>query len=384
MSLDKPIRKPFIMYSCVENDFLIRRIDGNTRWEDTRGNQYSREEYEERLPFLNVRQLMISGKMKDTINGVALDPHEMNMNWSVFSFKPADMQTPDPGLWPLFESESGRASLEMPEDFFRITWRMEFIHARSNQIIEEKSRKFSAALYNRGFEFPALMVSGIPTTRKSCDEGYFIIDSRHQLFHLKMIKGDPYVKKVGLPEEIRFSHMACVDLRDKKYYAYLFDSKGDIHILTQEEYELVKLPVGNFHPEREELRIYGDLFHYNVILSGEGFVRDVVLDKEYAKVKEYSETWPVRAETGTGKWFAGLFPFQLNLADNNSNYHRFYFAFSGGFLWLIVSVLLMLIQIVHIRKRGKLIRHSWDLALIVVTGIFGFLAVNIFPNKFFR
>ena len=55
MALDKPIRKPFIMYSCIENDFLIRRIDGNTRWEDTRGNQYSREEYEELLPFLNVR-----------------------------------------------------------------------------------------------------------------------------------------------------------------------------------------------------------------------------------------------------------------------------------------------------------------------------------------
>lgn len=290
MALEKPIRKPFILYSCIENDFLIRRMDGKTLWEDTRGNQYSREEYEERLPFLNVRQLMISGKMKDTINGVALDPHEMNMNWSVFSYKPADMRTPDPGLWPLFESESGRANLEMPQDFFRITWRMEFIHAKSNKILEEKSRKFSAALYNRGFEFPALMVSGIPTTRKSCDEGYFIADSRHQLFHLKMIKGEPYVRKTDLPADVRFRFIACVDLRDKKYYAYLFDNKGDIHILTQDEYKLVKLPVGNFHPEQEELRIYGDLFHYNVIISGDGFVRDVVLDKEYSKITEYNET----------------------------------------------------------------------------------------------
>jgi hypothetical protein len=384
MALDKPIRKPFIMYSCIENDFLIRRIDGNTRWEDTHGNQYSREEYEERLPFLNVRQLMISGKMKDTINGVALDPHEMNMNWSVFSFKPADMQTPDPGLWPLIESESGRASLEMPEDFFRITWRMEFIHARSNQIIEDKSRKFSAALYNRGFEFPASMVAGIPTTRKSCDEGYFIIDSRHQLFHLKMIKGDPYVRKVDLPDEIRFRHMACVDLRDKKYYAYLFDSKGDIHILTQEEYKLVKLPVGNFHPEREELRIYGDLFHYNVILSGEGFIRDVVLDKEYDKVTEYNETWPVRAETASGLWFAGLFPFQLSLSDDNSNYHQFNFTFSKGFLWLSVSVVLLILHVIRIRKRRNFIGHVPDLVLILLTGIYGFIAVNIFQNKFFK
>lgn len=384
MAFDTPIRKPIVLYSCVENDFLIQRTGDKIVREDTRGNTYTREEYEERLPLFFMRQLMISGTMKDTINGVAMDVHEINMNRTFFNYQPTDLNTPDPGLWPLFESESGRANLEMPEDFFRITWRLEFINAKGNQISEEKSRKFSAALYNRGFEFPALMVAGIPTTRKSCDEGYFILDSHHQLFHLKMIKGEPYVKKAELPGEIRFSHIACVDFKDKKFYAYLFDNKGDIYILTQDEYELVKLPVGNFHPEKEELRIYGDIFHYNVIIGGNGFVRDVVLDKEYRKITEFNETWPVRAETTIGRWFAGLFPFQLSLSDDNSNYHNFYFSFSKGFIWLIVSVLLVIVQIVLIRKRGKLMGHVADLALILATGIFGFIAVNIFQNKFFK
>ena len=156
MALDQPIRKPFIMFSCIENDFMIQRSGEKIIREDTRGNTYTREEYEERLPFLYLRQLMISGTMKDTISGIAMDVHDINLNKSFFSFKPTDMLTPGPGLWPLFESESGRANIEMPEEFFRISWRMEFIHAKTNRISEEKSRMFSAALYKKGFEFPAV------------------------------------------------------------------------------------------------------------------------------------------------------------------------------------------------------------------------------------
>jgi hypothetical protein len=382
-SFDKPIRKPFIMYSCVENDFLILRTGEKNIREDTRGNTYTREQYEERLPFLYLRQLIVSGTMKDTIRGIAMDMHDINLNKSYIGFKPTDMVTPDPGVYPLFEAESGRANLEMPDDFFRITWRVDFIDARTNKILEEKSRLFSAALYNKGFAFPAEKIAGIPTTRKSCDEGYLIIDSKDQLFHLKMIKGNPFVKKVVLPDGLKFRHISCVDFKDKKYYAYLYDTEGDIYILTQDDYEIIKFPVGNFHPESEELKIYGDLFNYNIIITGEGFIRVVALDKEYLKVKEYNETWPVRAETKSGKLFASLFPAQISLTDGNSNFINFYLTLSKGLKWLIVSFVLMIVHFILARRRGKMIRHIPDFGIILVTGIYGFIAVNVFPNKFF-
>jgi hypothetical protein len=309
---------------------------------------------------------------------------DINLNRSFISFKPTDMVTPEPGVYPLLEAESGRANLEMPDDFFRITWRVEFIDARSNKIMEEKSRLYSAALYNKGFAFPARKISGIPTTRKSCDEGYLVIDSKDQLFHFKMIKGNPFVKKVVLPDGLKFKHILCVDFKDKKYYAYLYDTEGDIYILTQDDYELIKFPVGNFHPESEELKINGDLFNYHVIITGEGFIRVVILDKEFLKVKEYNETWLVRAETKTGKLFSFLFPGQISLTDENSNFINFYFTLSKGFKWLIVSILLMIVHFVLVRGRGRLIRHVADFGIILVTGIFGYIAVNIFPNKFYR
>ena len=60
---------------------------------------------------------------------------------------------------------------------------MEFIVARTNKINEEKSQLFTEALTAEGFIFPADIIAGLPTTRKSHDEGYFITDSEGTLFH---------------------------------------------------------------------------------------------------------------------------------------------------------------------------------------------------------
>ncbi len=446
MLFGQPVRTPFVMYSCVDDVFMIQRNDDPIVREDTRGNTYTREEYEEKLPLLYMRQLMLSGTMYDTIRGIPVDAREVNMARSTFRYKPADRYTPEPGLYPLLESESGRANLEMPEDYFRITWRMEFIDAKTNRVNEEKSQLFSAALYHKGFQFPALKIAGLPTTRKSCDEGYLVVDAAEQLFHVKMVKGKPYVRPVELPEGLRFEHISCVDFRDKLYYAYLIDKNGETWILTQDDYELVKLPAGSFNPASEDLRIYGDLFHYNMIFNGDGFIRVVVLDKDYAKVDEYNETWKTAIERPEGKAFTWLFPGELILADDNSNFLKFRFEGNPVVRWIWLSLVLAAVHFLLLLRRktlsprktasleeissspgsqnsliqplevslssaesrqdlqGEASDHSsaqsrsslkshpyrnnlWghvaDLAIVLLTGIFGFIAVRIFPNRFF-
>jgi len=261
---------------------------------------------------------------------------------------------------------------------------MEFIKADDNTIQEEKSRMFSAALYHEGFQFPAKMIAGLPTTRKSCDEGYFIVDTNDQLFHVKMIKENPYAVKIDLPEGLTFKHIGCVDFKDKEFYAYLFSNKNEIFVINQDTYDLVKLPVDGFIPEKCELNIFGDLFHYNVIIKSEGWIKDIVLDREFKKVDEYNEAWLKRAERKEGKIFASIFPAQLSMEDKNSSFISFYFEKSKGFNWLILNFVLVLVYVVILRNRkAKYKRHLVDLGIVTVTGLFGFIAVNFFPNKFF-
>lgn len=381
----EPIRAPFIQYSCIDNDFmLLRSGDGVVRC-NSKGDTFTREEYENKLPLMYTRQLLMNNTMPDSINGVEMDMHDISTNRSTFRVRPKEIHAPQPTLYPLFESQSGRANLEMPADFFRITWRMEFIDAESNTIDEEKSRMFSAVLYKRGFKFPAKSINGLPTTRKSCDEGYLVVDSKDQLFHVKLTKGLPFVKKVELPEGLKFRCIKCVDFKDKFYYAYLFSTENRVFVLTQYDYQLVKLDVENINPEENEIRIYGDLFNYNIISKGDGTITSQILDKDYKKVNEYKETWPVRNERTEGKIAQFLFPAQLKMTNSNSSFVRFFFETNKSFNWIILSLIFVAIQFFIIRKRKENIKNQIvDFGIIAVTGIFGFIAVNFFPNKFFK
>jgi len=383
--MEKPVIAPFVMYSCIDNTYMINRSTPTPTRHDTKGNKYTREEYERKLPMMFYMQLASSGTMPDSINGIEMDMHTLRKARSTYRYQPKGKNSPLPGIYPLFESESGRVNLEMPNDFFRIQGRMEFIDTKSNTIAEEKSNLFTAVLTRRGFEFPSKIIAGLPTTRKSCDEGYLVTDAKEQLFHLKMIEGKPYVKKVALPANLSFQWIECVDFSNKLYYAYLISATNEIYVLMQDTYELQKLPISGFNPETDELKIYGDFFHYNVIIEGDSYLKNITLDNKFNKVDEYAEKWEDKYHRKEGKIFNVLFPFELTLKSDTSRYIDFRIKYSESFYWILLSLIFVGAEIYWIKKmKNGIMGHVADLVIIALTGIFGFIAVNIFQNKFFK
>ena len=330
-------------------------------------------------------QLATSGTMPDSINGVEMDIHLLRKARSNYRFQPKTLDAPQAGLYPLFESASGRVNLEMPDDYFRIRNQFEFLDAKTNKLIEGKSTAYTEALTKKGFAFPARIIAGIPTTKKSCDEGYLIADAQQQLFHLKMEGGKPYVKRVGIPADLSFLWIECVDFSNKQYYAYLISTKNEVYVLMQDTYELVKLPVDGFNPTTDELKISGDLFNYNVVIEGDNYIRNIALDDKFKKIDEYSEKWEDKYHRLEGKIFAVIFPFEMTLNSDLSRFIDFRTRYSDGIMFLIFSLLLLLLQISWIlHSKKKLKNHLVDLFIISTTGLFGFLAVNIFPNKHYN
>lgn len=383
MVFEKPIRKPIMHYSCVSNQFLVNRSE--KEWTDTKGNQYSRDEYEQMLPMMFFKQLLASGTMPDSIRGIALEMRAISKERSFFRLKVNEVDAPRPDLYPLFESSSGRAQLQLPEDFFRINWRIDFIDAATNKILEEKSQLFSAALFHNGFSFPAKLISGLSTPRKSCDEGYLIVDSKDQLFHLKMIKGKPFVKKVDVPEGLKFRNISCVDFKNKDFYAFLFSDKNEIFILRQNNYQLIKWPVEGYKPENYDLKIYGDLFNYTIILEADDHSKAIALTPDYQLVDACTEYWKTKEQLTEGKLFASIFPAQVSMTSYNSKFIRFYFTLSKGMNWVFFNLLLLVIHIIwlYVRK-SRLKNHLVDYGIVAVCGIYGLIAIHLFQNKFFE
>lgn len=380
-AFDQPIPVPYVRYSCMIDDFTVFTSAEDLR-SDTKGHTYTRSEYEALLPTLYTRQLMIDERMPDTIRGVAFEMHTFGTASSSTRIRPLDFQAPQPQLYPLFESESGRATLEQPDDVFRITWRMDFIDANTNTIDEEKSRLFSAALYHKGFAFPAQRIAGLPTTRKSCDEGYLVVDNDAQLFHIKLIQGLPYVRLVDLPKGLHFKHITCVDNKDKLFYAYLVAEDNSIYTLTQDDYQLLRWPIEDYVAEEQQLKVQVDYFHYNVSLQSDTMLQCYALDKNLQIVDQYAYHWVPNEQKLVGHLSAALFPFTCALTDSNSRFIRLYTTAPHGYLWLLMNMALVGLHIYTVRRRKvKRSMHTIDLIIIAITGIFGYIAVNIFPSK---
>ena len=377
---------PNVVYSRVLDDFLmVVREDGTPVRKDTKGNYYTRDQFEEKLPLLFFRQLFSTGKMPDTIKGVHMDHHALAENAAYFTFRPVNMNTPRPVMWPLLEAQSGRVNLELPRDYFRIKNKIEFVVAETNKVDHEKSKQFNDALLSKEFAFPATFVAGLPTTKKSVDEGYFIKDSNGNIFHLKMVRGEPYVARIDIPAHMNIVHIECVDIRTAEYYAFLFAEDHSVYVLMTDGYALQQLPFGGFNPEVNRMfRVRNDLLHKTITVTADDHIKVTVTDRDYEVVDYYESHWENMHERPDHILFARLFPFQLNLVTADSRYISFDLYRPKGMAFLIVNVLLVALSVWLLkRKKRDLKSNAIDLLIVFVTGIFGFVATRVFPNKFY-
>jgi hypothetical protein len=268
----------------------------------------------------------------------------------------------------------------MPKEFFRINNRFEFITAQTNTVNDSMSQQFTKALKNRNFIFPAKGIYGNPTTRKAFDEGYFIVDSANKLFHVKKINGQPYCASVPVPDSFNIKKIFVKENELREQYGLIITQESDVYYIMYDRYRLQKLPLKHYDSANDQLIIVSDLFYrvFNVI--NDTSIISVVTDRTYETLKTYSETWPGQEQSQAGVVSRYLFPFTLQLTKSTSRYVDFYFD-GYHFRALIVNILFVLFTLGLMKKRNIRIPRKWyDLVLVLITGIYGFLGVLIFEN----
>ncbi len=380
-AFDTKIDSPYFMYSSVKKGFMTRKFVNkvNTYW-DNYGQEITMTQYEKALPMVYYRQLSSNGTMPDSLFGQEMDIHTLAINQAHFLLKPAQISMPDYGLYPLFESASGRVNLEMPQDYFRIGKRgMEFIDATSNKVLNEKSKQFSKVLTDQGFIFPAKKIAGIPTTRKSRDDGYFVLDAAHHLFHLKMVGGNAEVNIVPLLRGMRIKHIACVDLKNREYYCYVVTEDSDLYVILYDTYEFVHLPISGYKADEHNLRIMNNLFNKQITVSGDDFSSCFALDRDYKLIDQITERWEPKEKSTAGIIASLIFPVTLNIKDANSTFRKFQMHVSGNVWFILVNLffvgVVFLLSWSDVRKMNLA-----DLIIVAFTGLYGLIARTIFSS----
>ncbi len=376
---DVNIRIPMVLYSPVINRFLILKPMESSKYTDQLGTKYTRDKFEKLEPIFYYRQLVATDKMPDSLRGIKMDLNLIRINNFRIKISPQGLTLPQIALYPMLESKSGRVSLEMPEDVFRITnKRMEFIDCYSNSIDEEKSELFTAALIKEEFSFPAKFIYGNPTTRKAFDEGYFVVDKNDQIFHVKMVKGKPFCKNIRISESIKVKSMSISESPLKEFYGVIITENSDIYMITYNNYKLKKLPIIGYDCTNTTLVFRGDIFFRMVTLTNDDSLKVIMLDKNYKVFDNYMEPIENVQKMSVSTIEKYLFPFTVVLADDNTYMISLDFSF-GGFVFIILNILLSILSIILYNRRGINFKKGIiDYIIVLVTGIYGFIAINIF------
>jgi hypothetical protein len=137
--------------------------------------------------------------------------------------------------------------------------------------------------------FPAKIIAGIPTIRKKYDQGYFIVDKKEHLFHLKMEKGLPYCVQIRLPENFHILHIDCTDFSNREFYGYIITTDSRVFVLETDTYKLVNWPVENYNPKTDKLRLRGNLDSRLAIVNKPNDVYAYASNRKYILQNEYHE-----------------------------------------------------------------------------------------------
>ncbi len=376
---DVNVRVPMVLYSPVINKFLTLRPLETIKYTDQEGNKYTREQFEQLEPIFYYRQLVGTNTMPDSLRGEPVDISLIRVNNFRIKITPQYLSIPDIKLYPLLESKSGRVSLEMPDDVFRITSkRIEFIDCSTNSIDEEKSGRFTEALNKEGFDYPAKGIYGNPTTRKAFDEGYFIVDNSDQIFQLKMVKGEPFCKNIHAPSGLKVKYMNISEQVLREFYGVIISDDNQFYIITYDGYKIKNVPVNGYNPKNTTLVFRGDIYFRSIQLTNSDSLVVLMLNKEYKVFDRYVEPLPNVKKMDVGLVESFIFPFTISLQSPSSYFVNFYFSFYG-FSFIIVNILLTILTVGIYRRRGYEVKNSLiDFAIVLVTGIYGLLAVTIF------
>ncbi len=370
-----------VYFSSVTQHFCSIERDTGTdeviRRDITTDEHYSLNQFDSILPLLYYRQLLADGKMPDTIQGKNISAKEANQGSFFFRHKPRDKNSPSIPLYPLFESQSGRVDLKMPDDVFRLGDEMAFIDAGKNEVKTEKTERFGKVFAKENFVFPAKIVAGNPSPRKPYDEGYFVIDTDDNLYHFKMVKSGPFLKKVDVPNDCVPKYFFPYEPDDRSFYGFLVDGKGFIHVINTDNYKLQKLDCHNVDLDKQIFTIMGNPLYWTVRMISQEKEDVFAFD---ANTKEIVAEHHFAEETKGDGWKTCVFPFELSWTDSLSRFVIPKVKY-GNYAVLGTNVLLALVFFFLVERKRRWKEKTIATLWIILTGVFGFIACLVLREK---
>ncbi len=382
MVFDKKTGKTQLFFSPVVKKFVFREMVGEGHQfltQDETGKNYDRMTFETLIPFVYYKNMDLWGKLPLTIDGQTFDKETIKKNRQVFELKPRMLadRTPRVQVFPLLESQPGRTRLRFPEDAFRMNDRMEFVNVDTNTVDEGLTGQFTDALKKAEFVFPARLVAGRVSILKAFDEGFFIVDANGGVYHIKRARGQPVVVKIPIPARLGIRNIKVTENKKKEIYGMLLTQRGELYLITYDNYRLIKLPLENYNPDTMDFKLLINPLYRTAVYSDDHTIHAVAMDSQYRSIDRYQRVMFSGRRALADSVFEALFPFYTRTMDKTGGYLRFDVICNGQLALIGIALSLLFALVVMYARKFGFKKHWPDLAIIMFTGLYGLIAVTI-------
>jgi len=378
---DKSDGSPHFYYSSIKNDFVYFQFqDSGMKYTDLQDNVYTRKSFEKLLPFTFYRDLINWGVMPDTIQGVAIDASVIHKKSARYRLKAKTLDLKEIKLYPLLESQSDFTNLSFPPEVFRIQDRIEFINGSDNEINLEMTQKFNQVFIENGFKFPAQIIAGNPTTKKPFDEGYLIVDNDGYVFHLKKVKGEPFLVKTTIPNNLNIKKILVQETITKKVYGFLITETSDFYMISYDDYRLIPITLKNYIADQMDLGISVNPLHVLFKYDDNYNFHSCVFDSNYNYIDYTQKSKPFKYQKLTEKVKHMIFPFSIITTNNFSSLQHFSLKLHSMLSIIGILVSLIIGFVVKIKNHENIADNWFDFVIILFTGTYGLIAVLLIKS----
>lgn len=355
----------YVFYSNLEKKFVYKKHFGKHHFTygDSLGNKLSQNEFEDALPFVYWRNLQMQKKLPIIIDNKIYTKTIIKQARQSFKFDYKDISNNKKQikLYPLFNPDSSKGQIIFPDIMFNLDNRFTIYDSHDNDVNKELTIEYTNIFKKNNFLFPAKIIAGKTSNIKPLDEGYFILDQKNDLFHMKLYDNIMNLEKISYDKSINIQDIKISESRKKEFYGTLLDQDGNLYIISYKNYELIKLKLPNYDAYTMKLQIYANPINKLIRYQNKNLLHNILFDKDFNYIKSFTIDIPQNKKIYKDI-YEYIFPFVIE-KDIYKSYVTYNIKFNS-YKAYILSLLFALTYLIFTRKQKPSILLKAFLLLI--------------------
>lgn len=283
------LTKFYIFFSPIKKEFVYQKNFGEHRfiYGNEHKNTFDRKTYESYLPFVYWSDLAMQNKLPILIDNENFTKQKIKKSRLTFGYKPLYLKKLSIDLYPFINAKSDKGIIPFPKEMFYPKKDKFLVFHHDGEVEENLTKILNEKIQQAGLKFPIKNIWGKSTNMKVYDLGYFIKDSKNEIYNLARRDSKISVKKIKTTKNSDIVYMSINENSQKKLAGFAMDDKNKIYLINWDDFSFKPINTKNFNYKTMKFKFISNPKYYLLRYDdGKSYYANVY-DKELNLIREF-------------------------------------------------------------------------------------------------